>query len=577
MQGQAAWQHVLLEAGYVREGSQGPWLPGGDGDGSVFAYTDGEALELALLEQLQRTTDRSVLSPALLAEVADWPRRYHFSPRRANLLRPLESFLRGRKVLEIGAGCGAISRYLGEIGCELLALEGSPARARVAAARCAGLDKVSVLADTLQNFPQRTEFEVVSLIGVLEYARIFFPAAAGQDPVDAMLAYAAGFLAPGGVLLVAIENQLGLKYFAGYREDHLNEPMLGIEDRYPAGSAVTFGRHELGQRLAAAGLPAQQCFYPLPDYKLPVAVLSEEAVSPAQGAHFAALASGAVAADLQTPSSMSFALEAAWAPVMRNGLGGELANSLLLVAGRQRQQLHDPAELAWHYAVERAPAYAKRTVFRRHDEVLWVEPQALCPQVRPAAQLKQQLVRAPFTAGRLWHQVLFELLNQPGWRAEQLVPWCERWLRSVEALLAESAPPQGEGVPLRGELDAALPGWMLDAVPRNLIVRGSEASFIDLEWNWAEGVSLGHLCFRAIVHSLTAVASVAQPADEADRSPLHLFGHAMKALGFADVEARVPHWHEQECAFQLLATGVEVPRSLAALQNHRLAVRKSAG
>ncbi len=566
MQGKTAWQHMLEEAGYVREGRQGPWLPGGNGDGSVFAYTDGAALEQALLEQLRQTEDRSVLSPALLAEVGDWPRRYHFSPRRANLLRPLESFLRGRKVLEIGAGCGAISRYLGEIDCELLALEGSPARARVAAARCAGLDNVSVLADTLQNFPQRAEFDVVSLIGVLEYARIFFPAAAGEDPVDAMLAHAAGFLAPGGVLLVAIENQLGLKYFAGYREDHLNEPMLGIEDRYPAASAVTFGRAELGQRLSGAGLPAQQWFYPLPDYKLPVAVLSEEAVSTAQGAHFAALASAAVAADLQTPASMSFALEAAWAPVMRNGLGGELANSFLLVAGRQPQAVHDPAELAWHYAVERAPAYAKRTLFSKSNAGLRVEPRVLCPQAQPAPGLSLDLQATPFVGGRLWHQRLFELLNRPGWQAADLLPWCRRWLQSVEALDADAAlRPQG--------LATRLPGWMLDAVPRNLMVDGEAARFIDLEWNWAEGVTLGHLCFRGIVHSLTAVASVAPPADNADLDSLQLFGRCMTGLGFTVAEAELAHWHQRECAFQLLATGVEVPREFTALRNHRLAVR----
>ena len=314
------WTAMLPGGSYVRESSQGPWLRRG-GDTS-FGYTDGEAVERGLLDFLAGVEDRSVLSSALLAEVGDWPRRYHLSPRRANLLRPLEPFLRGRRVLELGAGCGAITRYLGEIGCDVLAVEGSAARARVAAARCAGLDGVAVVAETLQALEPRPLFDVVTLIGVLEYARIFFPAADGVDPVDAMLSCAARFLAPGGVLLVAIENQLGLKYFAGYGEDHVAQPMFGVEDRYQPAGVVTFGRMELSARLKGAGLPCQRWLFPFPDYKLPVAVLSERGVSGADGVDLGPLATASVAADPQTPPSMSFSLEAAWRPVLRNGLGG---------------------------------------------------------------------------------------------------------------------------------------------------------------------------------------------------------------------------------------------------------------
>ena len=39
-------------------------------------------------------------------------------------------------------------------------------------------------------------------------------------------------LKPGGALIIAIENKMGLKYFAGYNEDHYLDPYVGIEDRY---------------------------------------------------------------------------------------------------------------------------------------------------------------------------------------------------------------------------------------------------------------------------------------------------------------------------------------------------------
>lgn len=564
---------VLLPAErYLRDGRMGPWLR--RDAGPTFGYTDGEAFERDLLEFLDRTDDRSVLSSALLREVGDWPRRYHLSPRRANLLRPLEPFLRGKRVLEIGAGCGAITRYLGEIGCEVLAVEGSAARARVAAARCADLDAVSVVAETLQAVEPQPLFDVVTLIGVLEYARIFFPAPVGADPIDAMLSCAARFLAPGGRLLVGIENQLGLKYFAGYGEDHVNQSMFGVEDRYRPDGVTTFGRKTLSDRLRRAGLGTQEWLFPFPDYKLPVAVFSDRGVRAEDGVDLGSLAAASVPADPQTPRSMSFSLEAAWRPVIRNGLGGDLANSFLAIAAREPGEVVERDVLAWHFAVERARRYAKRTVFRVREDGVWVEPQmlpdgGLKPDELPLAgreQLAMHLAPTRFQPGELWHHALLSILNEPGWTADQVARWAARWLSCLEELHpAVAGRPEG--------LDTVLPGWLLDAVPRNMIVDGAEARFIDLEWELPDGVTLGHLCYRAIVQSLTGVASVAAPASEADLSPLHVFEHCMVALGFGAVGTRLSDWHDRERAFQVLATGVDIPRDLSAVAASRLAVR----
>ena len=80
----------------------------------------------------------------------------------------------------------------------------------------------------------------------------------------------------------AIENQLGLKYFAGCAEDHLDSPYYGIEGLYGERTAVTFGRKELAALLTRAGFSGQEWHYPFPDYKLPSVVVSEPALSLAQ-------------------------------------------------------------------------------------------------------------------------------------------------------------------------------------------------------------------------------------------------------------------------------------------------------
>jgi hypothetical protein len=48
----------------------------------------------------------------------------------------------------------------------------------------------------------------------------------------------------------------------------------------------------------------------------------------------------------------------------------------------------------------------------------------------------------------------------------------------------------------------------------------------------------------------------------------------MAALGFDDLGGRVAEWHAKERAFQVQATGVDIPREFSAVQAFRCAVRR---
>lgn len=548
-----------LDGRYVVDPETGCWLPP---DGAApFAYSDGAEVERALLESVRACADRSVLSAELRARIHDWPTRYHLGARRANLLRPIEAILPEARVLEIGAGCGAISRFLGESGARLTALEGSLARARVAAERCRGLDNVAVLVDGFDRLPVAPEFDLVCLIGVLEYARLFFPAESG-DPIDAMLRHARRFLRPGGRLLLALENQLGLKYFAGFREDHLDQVMLGVEDRYRADGAVTFGKAELARRLRAAGYADQEWLYPFPDYKLPVSVFNEAALASDSVLDCSAMVAGTVVADGQKPEAYRFSLELAWATVCRNGLAGHLANSFLVLAAESGSPVLGADILAHHYAAERRPGYTKALTFRRGDADVFVEARPLATGAVPA-DVALRLDDADYKTGEHGQMALIRLLNEPGWRAEDLVPWARRWL---DAVLAESGLDSVPG------LDARLPGRLADAVPRNLIGAEAEAGFIDLEWDMVEGIRLGHLLFRGIVFSLLAVSSVAPPASGTPLAPLRLLESISAALGLAMTAADIESAFADEARFQDAVTGL-CWAGFAALDEYRLPVR----
>jgi hypothetical protein len=99
----------------------------------AFAYSDGQAVEERLLRVLTEAADLSTMSRELITKITDWPSEYHLSPQRHNLLRHLDR-LDGARVLELGAGCGAVTRFLGERGAYVSAVEGSLIRARCVAA-----------------------------------------------------------------------------------------------------------------------------------------------------------------------------------------------------------------------------------------------------------------------------------------------------------------------------------------------------------------------------------------------------------------------------------------------------------
>src|SRR6266487_4389244 len=208
-----------------------------------FSYPDGEQSEDFLLESFQNSKDLSVGSEELQKYIHDWPSRYHLSPQRVDLLRPFADQLKKKKVLEIGSGSGAITRFLGELGCSVLALEGSLQRARITFERCRGLENVTVVSDGFENFSCTEKFDFAILVGVLEYGNAFM-VNSGNGPL-AMLKKAKEFLTAEGKLIIAIENKIGLKYWAGAPEDHIGKSYYSIQDLYSNQDAKTFDHFEI--------------------------------------------------------------------------------------------------------------------------------------------------------------------------------------------------------------------------------------------------------------------------------------------------------------------------------------------
>ena len=240
----------------------------------LISYTDGSEkffIDLFSSAGLADIDDETALTP----HIKDWPTRYHLSPERINVIRPFFELLNAAgNVLEIGAGMGAITRWLGKKFAHVDCIEGNINRAKALRARTRDIGNVDVYAgNAMKANLNDNEYNLATLIGVLEYIPYYSSSTPEASVVD-FLRNINKTLADDGILIISIENKFGLKYLSGCVEDHNETLFSGIMD-YPFKSALTFGRNELESLIEKAGFKNIQFYHAYPDYKMPLSVFRE--------------------------------------------------------------------------------------------------------------------------------------------------------------------------------------------------------------------------------------------------------------------------------------------------------------
>ncbi|MGQ0433545.1 MAG: class I SAM-dependent methyltransferase [Microthrixaceae bacterium] len=462
--------------------------------GEGVPYLDGA--EARLLEVMLTSTDRSSGSDELDDEIVDWPSRYHLSHQRSNLLRPL-TITPGTRVLDVGAGTGSLARYLGEQGASVVALEGNMARAEVAAARCADLSNVEVLCGSIDDLDPSDQFDLITVIGVLEYSAAAIGGAAGPAH---LLNAVRGRLRPHGAMALAIENQLGLKYLLGGAEDHRGVPWVGLEDYPGPPGARTWSRRVLSDMLRAAGFDAQRWLFPFPDYKLPTIVLHEQLFAATDHEELIEqLVLRPVTFPDATPVRLADAA-AALGVLVRAGLGEDVASSFLVIAARDPDGVEtvvDDDVLAWIDGNQRRSPWRRHRVLTTDRDLVvraagsgqgptWLQQEAggtrRFESGRTLGQQVQAHLRAHDTAG------VADVLR--------------RWWQQLQ-MRATPAPDDlddavGRHPFLRRETVEVLPDGYLDVSPSNFVDREGALLLIDDEWRVGGPVDLHLVVIRAL-------------------------------------------------------------------------------
>lgn len=478
---------------YVKD-NNGIWVTSTD---SSFSYSDGVAVENRILDHLEQAEDISLASDELQSKIVDWPSEYHFSPVRTNLLSP---FLTNKdlRILEIGSGCGAITRLLGEKEGSVTALEASYQRARITAERCRDLDKIEVVADTFENFSSSIKYDLITMIGVLEYSPCSY---SGPTPVLSTLKKAYELLVENSILIIAIENQLGLKYFNGGTEDHTGEMFYGINDRYSQDEATTFGKKELERLLDEAGFDQSEFVYPFPDYKLPQLLIRDEATR-IPDLKIGELIGQYSARDYSGRGQHLFLEKRIWPVLARNDLVPDLANSFLVFASKGKGCLDNLTSkwLVKTFSGRRKKRFLTENSFvnvdnRRHVDKRLCYPEVTNPNVD--SPLIHHIGIEDHLSGKLYREHNAKVLFNKDNLFESYVYYLSPWIQYLKDQVEQDPV-------VSSDADRNLiHGNYYDCIPSNIIYsETNQIRLFDQEWEYSDHIPLDFLIFRGVIDDL---------------------------------------------------------------------------
>ncbi|WP_375497080.1 methyltransferase domain-containing protein [uncultured Jatrophihabitans sp.] len=461
------------------------------------SYRDGA--EAAVLRIVSDATDVRSDSDELVRAASGWAQRYHLDPARANVIRSVDLPADAR-VLEIGAGCGAITRYLGEQCAVVDALEPVPARAAVASARCRDLPGVAVLVGELDDVPAQASYDVIVVVGVLEYVG---NGTANLRPYQDFLDAVAARLVDGGVLILAIENKLGVKYLVGSPEDHTDRVWDGLEGYPRGGQARTFSRRELEQLMQRSGLTSSTRIA-FPDYKMTRAVLGDG--FPDDARSLLHRVPDFPSPDWRTPRPRIGDERAVWRQLVDAGLELEFGNSLLVLAAKNGRASNWPDErLGVFFSAGRRHELEMRTDVESIDGRVQFRR---APRSADAGPSPSGVCVLPSTAAFEPGTDVTEYIARGG--PDAFGEFADAWLELVDRAVADD------------------PGAAIDLVPHNLVVDGDgRLRPIDLEFT-GYPVTREQVVRRGVYHLANRAAPLAAPERWA---PDRTVGDLMVRLG----------------------------------------------
>ena len=182
-------------------------------------------------------------------------------------------FKKEGNLLEIGSGYGQLTSLFTQKVNNVAVVEDSQTKADLISDK---FGNVNVLLSDFNKLDIDDKFDYIILCNTFEYAKSFMDC---ENPYVDYLNYLKTFLKEDGVILIALSNRLGLKYFAGFKEEHTNQFFAGIDGYVNENNVETFTKPELINIIEKSGFHNYKFFYPYPDHEFPKVISTDEFVN----------------------------------------------------------------------------------------------------------------------------------------------------------------------------------------------------------------------------------------------------------------------------------------------------------
>lgn len=202
-----------------------------------------------------------------------WPILYHISPIRKNILDWYD-FVPEADILEIGAECGILTEVLCRKAGSVTCIEPSLIKSKINAFRNKNFSNLKIIVSDFYKADLKKQYDYVVLIGNLD--KVISTQEQGkkvQDVFDDLYK----LVKKDGKVLFAVQNKFGLKYWAGYPEEHTGKYFDSIEGySETSGMARGFSKYELLDMFHNSHFREVNFYYPFPDYIFPQQIFSDD-------------------------------------------------------------------------------------------------------------------------------------------------------------------------------------------------------------------------------------------------------------------------------------------------------------
>lgn len=178
-------------------------------------------------------------------------------------------FQKKQDILEIGGNSGVLSNLFSERCNKVTTIEPNKENLE----KISKKENIEVIQTTLYNLKLSNKYDIITLIGTTERIKEVI----GENlSLAEIIKILEKYLKPNGKILIATDNKFGLKFFAGNPEKILNkkfESLIGYNNETE--KIETFTKSRLERILKELGYNTR-FYYPLPDYKLPNVIFSDD-------------------------------------------------------------------------------------------------------------------------------------------------------------------------------------------------------------------------------------------------------------------------------------------------------------